>query len=82
MRAVARSRDLKLVPELTEAGERPEEGTPGQRWLVYCPVATRFVYGLVNVRTDGQLIMCATMLEKGNDFDVKVFRAGVDAVVP
>ena len=75
-------RDLKLVPELTGAGERPEEDCPGLRWLVYCPVATRFVYGLVNVRTDGQLIMCATMLEKGNDFDVKVFRAGVDAVVP
>jgi hypothetical protein len=37
---------------------------------------------LVNIRTDGQLILCATMLEKGNDFDVKIFRAGVDVPVP
>jgi beta-lactamase superfamily II metal-dependent hydrolase len=74
-------RDLKLVPELTEQ-EQGEKQPPRPRWLAYCPVATRFVYGLVNVRTDGQLIMCATMLEKGNDFDVKVFRAGVDVPGP
>ena len=67
--------DLKLVPELTKQ-EKDQKPQPRPRWLAYCPVATKFVYGLVNVRTDGQLIMCATMLEKGNDFDVKVFRAG------
>ena len=37
------------------------------------------IYGLVNVRTDGERILCATMKESGNDFDVKVFQAGVEA---
>jgi hypothetical protein len=32
------------------------------------------VYGLVNVRTDGKEILCATLEEKGDDFDVKVLR--------
>ncbi len=41
------------------------------------PVATDLVYGLVNVRTDGQHIMCATLEERGNEFDIKVFQAGV-----
>jgi len=73
--------DVKLVPELT-GQEQDRHQKPKPRWLVYCPVATRFVYGLVNVRTDGRLIMCATMLEKNNDFDMKVFHAGVDVAAP
>jgi hypothetical protein len=70
-------RDVRLVPESTwqMVGNQKR---PAHRWLVYCPVATKYVYGLVNVRTDGDLILCATMLEQGDDFDVKVFRAGVD----
>jgi hypothetical protein len=48
------------------------------RSLRSAPLSTDLVYGLVNVRTDGQQILCATMLEKGNDFDIKVFKAGVD----
>lgn len=47
--------------------------------LTRTPIAMDLVYGLVNVRTDGQHILCATMEEKGDDFDVKVFQAGVDA---
>lgn len=39
-------------------------------------VATDLVYGLVNVRTDGKTVLCATLEEKGNDFDVKTFHAG------
>jgi beta-lactamase superfamily II metal-dependent hydrolase len=46
------------------------------RPLRYTPVMVDLVYGLVNVRTDGVNILCATMVEKSNDFDVKVFRAG------
>jgi hypothetical protein len=46
------------------------------RPLPYTPVIVDLVYGLVNVRTDGVNILCATMVEKNNDFDVKVFRAG------
>lgn len=45
--------------------------TPEGKW--------HLIYGLVNVRTDGVHILCATMEEKGNDFDVKVFQAGVEA---
>jgi hypothetical protein len=41
-------------------------------------LSTYLVYGLVNVRTDGQHILCATMEEKGDDFDVVVFQAGRD----
>jgi hypothetical protein len=41
------------------------------------PVSTDLVYGLVNVRTDGRHILCATLEENGRDFDAKVFEAGV-----
>ncbi len=49
------------------------------RPLKKVPCSSKLVYGLVNIRTDGKYILCATMEEKGNDFDYKVFRAGVDA---
>jgi beta-lactamase superfamily II metal-dependent hydrolase len=45
--------------------------------LARTPLSTDLVYGLVNVRTDGRHVLCATMEEKGSDFDVKVFEAGV-----
>ncbi|MGH3092181.1 MAG: hypothetical protein ACRDOG_07625, partial [Gaiellaceae bacterium] len=55
---------------------------PSERWrfrrLKYTPVSTDLVYGLVNVRTDGEHVLCGTMEESGKDFDVKVFQAGVD----
>ena len=41
------------------------------------PLAIDLIYGLVNIRTDGKHILCATMEEKGGDFDVKIFKAGV-----
>ena len=47
--------------------------------LAKTSVSSDLVYGLVNVRTDGQHILCGTMIEKGSDFDIKVFRAGLDA---
>ena len=31
------------------------------------------IYGLVNVRTDGKKILCATMSEKGSEWDIKTF---------
>lgn len=49
------------------------------RALTRTSIAADLIYGLVNVRTDGQYILCGTMLEKGNDFDIKVFRVGVDS---
>ncbi len=74
-----------------EGGNEPREVKPedtrvkakapraAYRALTETPLATDLVYGLVNVRTDGTHILCATMVENGLDFDVKVFKAGVDA---
>lgn len=53
-------------------------GGESYRRLDYLPVSTDLVYGLVNVRTDGEHILIATLEEKGGDFDVKVIKAGVD----
>jgi len=41
-------------------------------------IATDLIYGLVNIRTDGRLILCATMKETGKSFDYYAFQAGVD----
>ena len=49
------------------------------RCLSWLPIATDLVYGLVNVRSDGQRILCATMKEGSSDFDLQVFLAGADA---
>ncbi len=46
------------------------------RRLAWLPMATDLVYGLVNVRTDGQRILLAYMSEGSSDFDVRVFMAG------
>lgn len=43
------------------------------------PVSTNLVYGLVNVRTDGRTILCATLRESGDDFEINTFVAGADA---
>lgn len=50
----------------------------GERYREFSrtPIATNLVYGLVNIRTDGNRIMCATMEEKGKEFDIKTFWAG------
>ena len=47
--------------------------------LSWMPMATDLVYGLVNVRTDGRRILCATMKEGSSDFELQVFQAGVRA---
>jgi beta-lactamase superfamily II metal-dependent hydrolase len=48
------------------------------RRLSWLPIATDLVYGLVNVRSDGQRMLCATMKEGSSDFDLRVFEAGVE----
>ena len=48
------------------------------RRLSWMPMATDLVYGLVNVRSDGRHILCATMKEGSSDFDLQVFQAGVE----
>ena len=57
--------------EWNPPGPIPEKG------LDVTPLGIDLVYGLVNVRTDGQDIMLATLEESGNDFDVRVMQAGV-----
>ena len=52
------------------------EGESEFRYFGRTPIATDLIYGLVNVRTDGRRILCATMEEKGSAFDIKVFEAG------
>ncbi|MEX2283626.1 MAG: MBL fold metallo-hydrolase [Gemmatimonadota bacterium] len=42
------------------------------------PISTDLIYGLINVRTDGTRVLCAYMKEQSQDFDVEVFRAGVE----
>jgi beta-lactamase superfamily II metal-dependent hydrolase len=66
-----------VKPEDTEV--KAQQPKAEYRPLERTPLSTDLVYGLVNIRTDGVHILCATMEEKGNDFDVKVFQAGVEA---
>lgn len=59
---------------------RPEHvqvkpGRGSYRNLTDMPLVTDLIYGLVNVRTDGRRILCATMEESGNEFDIKTFYA-------
>ena len=70
----------KAAPEDTKLEAR--SWRPRFRTLSRTPVATNLVYGLVNVRTDGEHILCGTMKETGKDFDVKVFKAGVEVPAP
>jgi beta-lactamase superfamily II metal-dependent hydrolase len=42
------------------------------------PIATDLVYGLINVRTDGTRLLCAYMEERGDNFDIKALRTGVE----
>lgn len=60
-----------------EAEVKPSNGK--YRKVTSTPISTDLIYGLVNVRTDGKRILCGTMKESGNEFDLKVFRAGVEA---
>jgi hypothetical protein len=63
--------------EAETAEVKPEPKDAEFRSFEYTPVSTDLVYGLVNVRTDGRHILCATLEESGSDFDIKVFEAGV-----
>lgn len=74
--------DDPAVPPRSLAPDRAAIRTSASglfRPLDEVPVETDLVYGLVNVRTDGVHVLTGTLEESGSDFDVKVFRAGVDA---
>jgi beta-lactamase superfamily II metal-dependent hydrolase len=72
----------RAVPKLDfrpDALEAMFDASPLGRYrpLSWLPMAKDLVYGLVNVRSDGQRILCATMKEGSSDFDLQVFDAGV-----
>ena len=88
---LARSVGLAFASHTRTLAEPKQAFDPGQlevdfdasptgsyRRLSWLPMATDLVYGLVNVRSDGQRILCATMKEGSSDFDLQVFQAGVD----
>jgi hypothetical protein len=78
LRIGATAADFQSYPP-KDAYARVRGGKPEYRRMLWTPIPTGLVYGLVNVRTDGEHILCATIEEKGSDFDTKVFRAGVEA---
>jgi len=73
-----KAEDTKLEDALLRDVQLKAKDWKQFRSLANVSIATDLVYGLVNVRTDGQHILCGTMLEKGSDFEIKVFEAGVD----
>ncbi len=68
-----------FAPDALQAGFSAS-ASGSYRRLSWLPMATDLVYGLVNVRSDGRRVLCATMKEGSSDFDLQVFEAGVDAV--
>jgi hypothetical protein len=42
------------------------------------PISTDLVYGLINVRTDGERVLCGYMKEGSQDFELQLFRGGVE----
>jgi hypothetical protein len=77
LRTVAEPK-LPYRPDQLEA-DFDDSPTGRYRRLSWLPMATDLVYGLVNVRSDGQRVLCATMKEGSSDFDLQVFQAGVEA---
>jgi hypothetical protein len=64
--------------DAAEAEIKPAERGAKFLPLDYIPIATDLIYGLINVRTDGTRVLCGYMKEGGNDFDIQVFRGGVE----
>lgn len=65
--------DMEVTYKETNAGDlRPATKTKSF-WDK--KIVGGIIYGLVNVRTDGKKILCATMSEKGNGWDIKTFNS-------
>lgn len=63
----------------SEAAQIKPEGKKARfEALDRLPLAVDLIYGLINVRTDGERIICAYMKEQSADFDVQKFKAGVE----
>ena len=75
---VRKKGDDKSLIKGPDAEIKPAEAGAKFRPLGITPISTDLVYGLVNVRTDGKRVLLGYMKENGNDFDIQVFRAGVE----
>ena len=68
--------DLRKA-EITFSEQKPGDLRPStkKRGLDRCSVVAGLIYGLVNVRTDGRTILCATMNEDDGSWSIKKFRS-------
>ena len=62
---------VKIAAEVTKAGDL--NPTTKIRDLDRTYIVAGLIYGLVNVRTDGETILCATMNEKDHTWQIKKF---------
>jgi beta-lactamase superfamily II metal-dependent hydrolase len=60
---------IEIEAKVTKAGDL--KPTTVKRQLGRTNIVTGLIYGLVNVRTDGKTILCATLDEKDNTWQVK-----------
>lgn len=65
--------DLLVEYETRYAGDLEDD--EGEILLPKASLVTDLVYGLVNVRTDGDRVLCATMDEKDGSWNMEVFNA-------
>lgn len=65
--------DMDITYKETNAGDLNPSTKTKSFWDK--KIVGGIIYGLVNVRTDGKKIICATMSEKGNGWDIKTFQS-------
>jgi hypothetical protein len=84
---LARSVELGFAASLEVDGARTGPGAVRVRLegrkqrlrpLDSTPIVSDLVYGLVNVRTDGQTLLIGTLRESGKDFELQAFKAGIE----
>jgi beta-lactamase superfamily II metal-dependent hydrolase len=62
----------------SQAEVRPDVSKAKFMALDDTPISTDLVYGLINVRSDGERVLCGYMKEGSQDFELQVFRGGVE----
>ncbi len=67
------STDIKVTFKETNAGDVNPTTKTRDFWSK--KIVSGIIYGLVNVRTDGKKILCATLSEAGSDWDIKEFKS-------
>ena len=68
--AAVEPKGLEATTKVIKAGDR--NPVTVKRSLEGCRLATKTVYGLINVRTDGKKIICAALNEKESTWNVEV----------